>query len=83
MLSTRSSVGFLLSHQRLTIFYEKSSKTFCCPASPSAGPSHRGRFEILHAPKNLHASITKRRAEHSVIRQENRLKIAGNQRAWR
>jgi hypothetical protein len=46
-----------------------------------AAPSCRGSFEVFHAPENLHALITKRSYEHSVIRQENGLEISGNERA--
>jgi len=46
-----------------------------------AAPLCRGRFEVFHAPENLHASMTKRSTEHSVSRQENGLEIARKERA--
>jgi hypothetical protein len=46
-----------------------------------AAPLGRRGFEVFHAPENLHASMTKRSAEHSVSRQENGLEIACEERA--
>ena len=43
-------------------------------------PVRRGTVEILHAPKDLYASMTKRSAEHPVAGQENGLEIARDKR---
>jgi hypothetical protein len=46
-----------------------------------AAPLCRRSFEVFRAPENLHASTTKRSAEHPVRRQENGLEIAREERA--
>jgi hypothetical protein len=46
-----------------------------------AAPLRRRTFKVFHAPENLHASMTKRSAEHPVSRQENGLEIAREERA--
>jgi hypothetical protein len=46
-----------------------------------AAPLGRRGFEVLYAPENLHASMTKRSGQHPVSRQENGLEIACEERA--